>query len=249
MAAEDKKGELVPTEESSFNLPALNSPEEVQLIMQENMEGMTPRFDRIKIPSGGGLAFEVPTESGTDIMKELVGVIVDHYPVNVYWENEFTGQGVPPDCIAMDGRTGIGKPGGDCLRCPLNRFGSGKKGRGKACKNTHRIYIIQEGELFPTMLTLPPGTLGNFTNYASRLTKRMTPLVGCVTKISLQKDRNEDGIEFSRATFTKDRDLTPQETQLMRAYAETVRAATRKDEFEVGDYDEVDGTPSEGQPF
>jgi hypothetical protein len=41
----------------NFNLPAMGS---MNAAVQEEMDGLPTTFDRVKIPSGGGLAFEVP---------------------------------------------------------------------------------------------------------------------------------------------------------------------------------------------
>ena len=54
-------------------------------IIAEEMDGLgAVPFDIIKIPSGGGLSFEVPgeNEDTPTVATELVGIIVDHHPVN-----------------------------------------------------------------------------------------------------------------------------------------------------------------------
>ena len=67
--------------------------------------------------------------------------------------------------------TGEGDPGGACAKCRYNQFGSGESG-GKACKNRRRIYILREGEVFPVLLSLPTGSLKEFTRYIQRLLSR-----------------------------------------------------------------------------
>ena len=76
------------------------------------MDGLGFTFERIKIPSGGGLAFELPGEDDDepDLVKEIEGVIVFHHPVNAYWAEAYTGQNNPPDCASTDGRYGKGEP-------------------------------------------------------------------------------------------------------------------------------------------
>src|SRR5690606_23660519 len=132
--------------------------------MMEELEGLELTFDRVKIPSGGGLAFEIPIDDDeVDTAKEIVGVIVDHHRVNAYWPAAFSGQGQPPACSSMDGKTGVAPPDSEvawagreqsCATCPLNQWGSDENGSGKACKNMVRLYILREGEAFPLMLTL-----------------------------------------------------------------------------------------------
>lgn len=236
-------GQALALTEPTFNLPALTYPEEIAEAIEANLEGLTPRFDRVKIPSGGGLAFELPGEDGPEVAKEIIGVILDHYPVNAYWKEKFSGANNPPDCSALDGKTGIGNPGGKCKTCPLNQFGSGidpttgEKTKGKACKNLHRIYIIRENEVFPLLLALPPTSLGNFSQYMMRLLNKRLKSYGVVTKIRLEKDKNAKGIEYSKAVFSKVAELTPEETRAIKAYAEQLRGAMRDVEIEARDYD------------
>ena len=47
-------------------------------ILAEELDGLTPSFERIKIPAGGGLAYEVPGDDpdSPDSVKEFKSVIV-----------------------------------------------------------------------------------------------------------------------------------------------------------------------------
>ena len=101
---------------------------------------------------------------------------------------------------------GTGDPGGACATCPLNQFGSGE-GQSKACKNRRMIYVLMEGELFPMVLSLPTGSLKEFTKYLKRQLSKGRKLNQIVTKISLKKATNSSGIAFSQAVFTFDRVL------------------------------------------
>lgn len=230
-------------ENPSLNLPILTNPQEIIEIMQVNLEGTTPRFARVKIPSGGGLAFELPGEGDQpEITQEIVGVILDHYPVNAYWANKFSGQNNPPDCSALDAKVGTGDPGGNCATCPMNQWGTavdqnGNPTAGKACKNIHRVYVLQEGEILPLLLALPPTSLSNFTQYMTRLTSKLRPYYGCITKIKLQKAQNKAGITYSQATFAKVADLSREEMIAIRKYADSLRNAMRAVAIEATEYD------------
>lgn len=235
--------QLMVIENPSFNLPVLSSPSEIIAVMKENLEGTAPRFERVKIPSGGGLAFELPGEGDQpEITQEIVGVVLDHYAVNAYWSAKYSGQGNPPDCSALNAKAGEGNPGGNCATCPMNQWGTavdqyGNPTAGKACKNIHRLYILREGEVFPLLLALPPTSLGNFTHYMARLTSKLRPFYGCVTKVKLQKAQNRNGIVYSQATFTKLVDLSKEEIMAIRQYAEQLRNTMRSVAIEATDYD------------
>ena len=107
-------------------------------LFAEELDGLTPSFERIKIPAGGGLAFEVPGDDpdSPDSVKEFKAVILYHHPINCFYEEEYTGGNNPPDCGSMDGKIGVCSESGEikyCSDCPNNKFGSAKNG-GKACK-------------------------------------------------------------------------------------------------------------------
>lgn len=142
-------------------------------VFAEEMDGLTPTFERIKIPSGGGISFEVPGDDpeNPDTVKEFKAVILYHHPINCYYKEEYTGGNNPPDCGSMDGHVGIDAESGEvknCAECPFNKFGSGKNGA-KACKQKRRIYLLREGEALPTLLSLPTGSLAAFSRYIMNL--------------------------------------------------------------------------------
>lgn len=95
----------------------------------------------IKIPSGGGKAFEVETDDPDDpeVMKEVTGVIIFTHRMNAYWAQKFGEAGEDgninksPDCSSMDGKQGMSRETGEirtCDTCPYNQFGSDGKGNG-----------------------------------------------------------------------------------------------------------------------
>ena len=136
----------------SFDLQTISG--DLAQAVAEEMDGLgSLPFDRVKIPSGGGLAFEVPGEDdeNPESATEIVGVILDHHPVNAYWREKFAGGNEQPDCSSFDGKQGVDRETGeikDCASCPYNQFGSDDKG--KACKNVHRVFILRSTSIhFP----------------------------------------------------------------------------------------------------
>ena len=135
-------------------------------VMSEEMDGLSATFERVKIPSGGGIMFEIPGENPDEpeTVKEFSAVILYQHSLNAYYKSEYQGGSNPPDCGSFDGHNGEGTPGGNCDACPLNQYGSDKNGA-KACKNRRRLYLLREGEIFPMILSLPTGSLKAFTRY------------------------------------------------------------------------------------
>lgn len=238
---------LTKQETIKFNSPVFCSPEEQRElleVMQANLSEDVPvDFPRIKIPSGGGLTFEVPGEEEADPVKELVGIILDHYRINAFWQDEYAGAGTPPTCSALDGRNGIGQPGGDCGTCLQNAWGSNAKGgRGKACKNIRRVYLLVEDELLPYLLALPPTSLDDFNTYMQRLTsKHKAPYFGAISKVRLYKTANKDGIAYSAVAWSFAGVLPPQEKSAMKNYAQSLKSAMRNAIIEVDEYNTENG--------
>ncbi|WKY49086.1 hypothetical protein Q5O24_07195 [Eubacteriaceae bacterium ES3] len=178
----------------------------------DDLAGLELTFDRIKIPAGGSTAFEIPVGDGEDtqMVKDVTGVILLHHPAYAFYNEKYAGGSNPPDCGSFDGITGNGSPGGQCATCPNNQYGSGE-GQGKACKNRRMIYILMECEMFPMVLSLPTGSLKEFTKYVKRQLSKGRRLSQIVTKVSLKKATSSSGIAFSQAVFTFDRALDPDE--------------------------------------
>lgn len=198
----------------------------------EEMDGLgTVPFDRVKIPSGGGLAFELPgeDEDDTESATELVGVILYHHPVNAYWKEKFAGGNEQPDCSSYDGKTGTDRETGECKNCadcPYNQFGS--DGAGKACKNVHRIYMLREGNPVPLILSLPPTSLKYMRDYISkRILLKGMRCYQAVTKITLKKEKNSANITYSRAAFSFVQKLTPEQVAAAEAMANTIKQTDR----------------------
>ena len=202
-------------------------------IFAEEMDGLTPQFDRIKIPSGGGLAYEVPGDDADnpDSVKEFRAVILYHHPIHSYYKSKYTGGNEPPDCGSYDGHYGVDAATGEvkeCKSCPFSKFGSGENEIGKACKQKRRVYLLREGEALPIILTLPTGSLADYSKYVMRLLSKGKKTNSVVTKFNLKKEQNTGGITYSVAVCSVDRDLTAQELSVVEGMSVQVKALASK---------------------
>lgn len=193
-------------------------------VIGEEFAGLDFQLDRVKLPAGGGTAFEVPAEDGegTDMVKEITGVILHNHPAYAFYRDKYAGGSNPPDCGSFDGVRGCGNPGGSCKTCPYNQFGSGD-GKSKACKNKRILYVLREGELFPITITLPTGSLMTFTKYVKAQLSKGRRLNQVVTKISLRKAVNAGGIAYSQAVFSFERPLSADEIEALKPVTEQMR--------------------------
>ncbi len=209
--------------------------------LSQELDGLEGGFERIKIPSAGSTVFEVPGDdpSEPDSVKEFSAVILYHHPLYAYYKSKYSGGNQPPDCGSFDGVIGSGDPGGQCVSCPYNQFGSGENGS-KACKNRRRIYVLREGEIFPMILSLPTGSLKEFSRYIKRLLSKGKKSSAVVTRFSLKKVTNNSGITYSQAHFTTDRMLSPEEAALIENLSEQVKAYSHTIGFDNADTPTVD---------
>ena len=222
------KGELVLVGKEEY---AITRADEAREAVQENLRGQTITaydLDAVRMPAGGGTAWEVPTLDGSEeSVKELAGVIVHFQDQRKYWEKDMeeSGGSSPPDCYSDDGVTGRGSPGGKCNVCPLSEFKSAKDGRGQACRQVRVVYLARPGDLLPLVLNVPPTSLKNIKQYFLRLASRGIKFFEVETVIGLEKVKGDSGITYSRATFKGPRRLSKEDLASVRTYIDGIRPA------------------------
>jgi len=175
--------------------------DELTSIVAENvgMGGLT-QFDltRVKIPAGGGVAWEVPTLGGSVSMKAIEGVIISHRMTRSYWESDYSGDKQPPDCSSEDGVIGSGSPGGECATCPLSQWVSDPKGGpGQACQQRRLLFVVLPDDLLPTVISVPPTSLKAMGQWMLGLANKRLPFYGVVCRLELAKAKSSKGIEYS----------------------------------------------------
>jgi hypothetical protein len=180
---------------------------ELAELVQENLGGETLSagdLTRVPIPAGGATTFVIPTIDGEIETKEIEGIIIFTQLTRAYWPLSFdeTGGGTPPECASFDGLTGMGNPGGNCLKCPLKEFNSGDKGR-PACQEKRQIFLFQKDDFLPTLIAAPAGSLKNAKQYLTGLTARRMFSHQVYTRLTLERDKNQDGIAYSKLVFQK----------------------------------------------
>lgn len=209
---------------------ALVATDDVAEIIKEaaGATGIDPQtdLDRVHIPAGGGIAWEIPTLEGEESEKAIEGVIVHHSDARAYWTQSFeeSGGGTPPDCASKDGVFGTGEPGGECATCPLAQFGSADgDSDAQACKQMKVLYIMRPDSILPMAVALPPTSLKAARKYLLRLASRGIRPHQVLTKISLEKDKSASGISYSKASFEMAGMIEKDDAEKMGAYAATLK--------------------------
>ena len=211
----------------SFQLPDMtgSTGEFSREELAEDMDGITVYFTRAKIPGGGVTQFELPSDddsTGTYVPK-LVGVILHSHDQCTLWEEGKTKEESTILCSSVDGKTGIGTPGGACATCAMNTYGSSVKGAGKACKNSRVLYLLRSGDYLPMQLNLPPTSIGAFKEfYRKAFAIRQRPAYASLVEISLKKESNGKE-EYSVAVFRRLGDFSGEKLQEVKAYANTFK--------------------------
>lgn len=187
------------------------------------------RFDleRVKIPAGGNTRWTVETIRGEQSLEEIEGIILLKRSTRVYYEKSFdeSGGNNPPDCSSEDGYKGIGKPGGDCTRCPLTAYGTAAKGDGRACREIMVLFVLLPGKLIPIVITVTPGSLRDVRKYFLRLAGENRAHYMVTTKFRLQKVNNKRGIAYAQIKATIGRELEDDEIAAVRHYANNIKPA------------------------
>lgn len=140
-------------------------------------------------------------------------VIVDALRENMYYEGVYDADvAASPVCFSMADldlpgpkREGAMKPhptspqpqSESCTGCPMNKFGTDIRGRGKACKNTVRLGLLSAETLDPAgvetaqsaMLRVPVTSVRGFKAYVDQVANVLgRPLFGVITKMELVAD-------------------------------------------------------------
>jgi len=191
-------------------------------------------LDRVTMPAGGGLAWEVPTLKGPVQVNSIEGIIIHWKDTRSYWPDAYSGEHQPPQCSSNDSITGVGDPGGSCATCVFAQWGSangktaGKRGRGQACKQARMLFVLRENDLIPILINLPPTSVKACHKYFMRLISGdgidSYYSYGVITKISLTKTKNTDGIAYSQAEFQMVRSIDQGEMNKVQNIAAAMKA-------------------------
>jgi hypothetical protein len=186
---------------------AVMASDDIQAVIADNLGGeqiTAMDLDRIVVPSGGGTHWTIPTLEGDVEQKSIDGIIVYTRVQRVYWADPYSGSGTPPDCFSEDSINGTGNPGGECAKCPLANFGTGDNGRSQACQMRRLVFLVQPDSLLPIVVSVPPSSLNEAKKYLLRLASKGKPAYSVFSSMSLEKDKNTDGIAFSKVKFKSD---------------------------------------------
>lgn len=195
----------------------------------------------VRTPSGGGTTWEIEDGLGnSEPAREITGVLVLYRKRSILWPTEGDPQeGAKPLLVSDDHpdlavARKVGSDYGDldpdlieCCRRedglydvrPKSKggifhyaeFGTSTKGPGPRMKEQRIVGVLREGDLWPLMLTVQPGSLRNVINTIARLT---VPYWQCIVRFTLAKAVASNGspysqlaLSVSKATLTAEQGL------------------------------------------
>lgn len=246
-----KKNELAVVESFSLTAPFQDMDPELLAELQDELgdlddeNGITCR--QIKIPAGGKLAYEVQGEEEGDeeYLKEIEGVIVFTHRMNGFWPNAFGTSTNPEDkipvCSSMDGKSGLNIQTGcveECERCPFNQYGSDSKGgKGKACKNMRRIYLMRSGDPNFYLLTVPPTSIKEVNKSLTRImASKGIPYTNLIVSLKLAKATNVNGIDYSTVVIEKKGVLLPAAAQMAKEMRNQIKNKYKEMTLSLDEY-------------
>lgn len=241
-----KKGdEVAVCAEGSF--PVLANPAVPELVTGTiDAMGLTPfQLTQLRVPSGEGIAFTIPTPDGAIAKQEFLGVIgMVKAKQRAWYHVPFadTGGGGPPDCHSADGVSGYGcndadrfvegkvAPGSTvnaCASCEWNQYNSKRgPGGGKDCEEVMHLYVWLEEEGMPAMFKVPPTSLKAVQLYGVQLSSRFKTPAQVLTRFALVPRAGKGVPDSSTLQLSCERDLDEDELRNMGNVAAAMRDMT-----------------------
>ena len=206
------------TNVKTIDYPALAADSRQARIIAANLEG-EPMSEqdliRVPTPAGGGTTWNIDANGNTESTDEIVGLLVAVGKRGVMWPKDDPSE-MRPVIVSNDLLVGYrtGDDLGDIDPKALEKYrigdrrydwvglasgpefgyGSGKGG-GKRVKEARLLAILRQGETWPVIVTVGPGSLRNFLPFQKRLPAFHYE---CVVGLKLAKVKSSGGQPYSQ---------------------------------------------------
>ena len=161
-------------------------------------------------------AFYMPSD---EVKKTFQAIILYTRKLNSYWDKsiEECEGGEPPTCSSINGKYQTHCRGEAlnndenvnlplCSDCPENKFGSGKNGKGKACRNTENLYLVIPGHSVPVLLVAPATSINAIRGLFDLMKFNRIRYQQALVTVSLVKKDNYSVLSFKIDEITRDRE-------------------------------------------
>lgn len=209
---------LTKTEGQLIDLPALRADSRQMRIIEANLDGEPMQEQdlvRVKTPSGGGTKWLVPVNGNDEPCDEIVGLCVGIAKRGVLWPQDdptdqrpvivtndlLVGYRVSDDLGTIDPKAlekyRVGDRRYDWVALSSSQefgYGSARGGAGKRCKESRIVAILREGDVWPILVTIGPGSLRGWLPFAKRMPSFHYE---CVVGLRLEKAKSSGGQPYS----------------------------------------------------
>lgn len=213
--------ELATKSSSEISYPALSPDSRQAAILQRNLgdEPMTEMdLVRVTTPLGGATNWTFEVNGNTETVEELIGLLVCVGKRGVLWPEDDPSE-KRPVIITNDLKIGyrvsndLGSIDPDALEkfrtgaveydwvalsnSPEFGFGSARNGTGKKVKESRLLALLREGDVWPLLVTVGPGSLSTLLPFLKRLPCFPEE---AVIGLSLEKSKGKGGQPYSVIT-------------------------------------------------
>lgn len=212
---------------------------------EESRDGIDFRPQRYKINKDAQV-FVDPFGKSID---ELKAIVLFKQKTRGCWEEG----NKTPICSSFDGITGTDANGNNrrCAECPQNAWGSGKEGRGKACKEMRRMFLLTPDNALPIQISFPPTSIGVIDNFFSaRLTNRISDIAREVKFTLVPTSKN--GYDFALAVLKNGDNVPPKKILSINELRQKFVDSWRNIAIDEDDYGAEDIPPEnieESEPY
>jgi hypothetical protein len=210
----------ISTTVKTIDYPALSPNSRQARIIAANLGDEAMREQdlvRIPTPSGGATMWSFDNQGNTETTDEIVGLLVAEGKRGYLWPKDDPSE-MRPVLISHDLLVGyrVSDDLGDCDPKALEKYrigdrrydwasistgpefgwGSGKAGgRSRRVKENRVLAILREGDVWPVLVTVGPGSLANWLPWRKRLPAFAHE---CVVGLKLVKVKNAAGQPYSQ---------------------------------------------------
>ncbi|MDP9728950.1 hypothetical protein FY534_08030 [Alicyclobacillus sp. TC] len=132
-------------------------------------------------------------DNAGDLKSELTGIVIEAKTNRALFDRE-DEENPRLLCRSLDGKQGtvFSEEGGIveqriCSTCPFNQFVADESGkRRRACKETRRLYFLEDGASVPTLIYLPPTSHKVWDHFATSVLGKGQPLSGRRIRLTLE---------------------------------------------------------------
>lgn len=236
----------ISTNVKTVDYPALAPDSRQAAIIAANLDG-EPMSEmdlvRVPTPAGGGVTWNIDNNGNVESTDEIVGLLVGVGKRGALWPKDDPSE-MRPVIASHDLLVGyrVSDELGDISPAALEKFrigdrrydwtamsassefgyGSGKNGTGKRLKETRVLAILRQGDVWPILVTVGPGSLRGFLPFLKRLPDFH---YACVIGLKLKKEKSTGGQPYSQIVPRLVGTITPEQAEVARkTYVEPIRA-------------------------